>query len=434
MDDFLRKYEESERGGVLEAGLYLMEQFEAWRADGMPSDARGWMLFTKRRMLYAAALDWIARHDAEAAEYCLDGFDFLMERTAGGTIVHAAFTRGIVHYMKGDYAAAEKQLRLFIALYSANDKDELAWVWLGNALFRQNKWADTIDAYQKAIEIRPHFREAVINSAVVAMRLGDEAAAHAILRSIGADEEGEFTRDDIIDDVALSSYALPKSMDVYDVPIFINARDRVVCLERLVDWLVNAGYRRIYILDNDSTYEPLLQYYERLDKNDAVRVVRFDKNYGHTAIWDSGVLKALNVRTPYIYTDPDVLPVDDCPKDFVARLWRVLEKYPYLTKAGPGLLYSDITFDEAEQKKRWEAQWYECRPEDDVYFAAVDTTLALYRNIYHYHIDVAARTTGRIMMRHLPWYYRFDALPDDERYYIAHANGSSSIKKEHEKR
>ena len=36
---------------------------------------------------------------------------------------------------------------------------------------------------------------------------------------------------------------------------------------------------------------------------------------------NTGILHQLDIRTPYVYTDPDVLPVESCPKGLVARLY-----------------------------------------------------------------------------------------------------------------
>lgn len=51
-----------------------------------------------------------------------------------------------------------------------------------------------------------------------------------------------------------------------DVPIFINARDRLGVMKRLIDWLLDAGYRNLIILDNNSTYPPLLEYYNNIER------------------------------------------------------------------------------------------------------------------------------------------------------------------------
>lgn len=67
--------------------------------------------------------------------------------------------------------------------------------------------------------------------------------------------------------------------------------------------------------------------------------------------------------------------------------------------------------------------------EEELYFGAVDTTFALYRNYRHYNLYISARTTGCRMARHMPWYYDYDNLPEDERYYVEHANESASLVK-----
>ena len=88
--------------------------------------------------------------------------------------------------------------------------------------------------------------------------MGEKAAAHQLL---GNDQiyrcwlKGDITM------FPWNSWLNIKDEDYQQIPIFINSRDRLICLQRLIDWLQNAGYRNIYILDNDSTYPKLLNYY-----------------------------------------------------------------------------------------------------------------------------------------------------------------------------
>ncbi len=219
---------------------------------------------------------------------------------------------------------------------------------------------------------------------------------------------------------------LPRGDGWRDIPIFINSRDRVTCLKRLVDWLLRSGYRCIYILDNDSTYPPLLDYYDSLAQKPSLHVVRLP-NLGHRALWRSGILDKLQIKTVYAYTDSDVLPIDDCPADVLRRLFQILQRYPFLDKVGLGIEYQDITFWGREKEQALHSTFYKMPLEKDVYFAPVDTTLALYRPIRHYSLFYAARTTGRLWLRHLPWYLDRDHLPEEERYYMEHANGSSTL-------
>ena len=59
-----------------------------------------------------------------------------------------------------------------------------------------------------------------------------------------------------------------------DVPIFINARDRLGVMKKLIDWLLDAGYRKLILLDNNSTYPPLLRYYSELEKDSRMKIIR----------------------------------------------------------------------------------------------------------------------------------------------------------------
>ena len=46
-------------------------------------------------------------------------------------------------------------------------------------------------------------------------------------------------------------------------PIFITTRDRLSSLLQLIDWFQSVGQRDIYLIDNDSSYPPLLDFFER---------------------------------------------------------------------------------------------------------------------------------------------------------------------------
>ena len=225
---------------------------------------------------------------------------------------------------------------------------------------------------------------------------------------------------------------LPHGIGWRDIPIFINSRDRVTYLRRLVEWLLRAGYRCIYILDNASTYPPLLDYYASIANHPNIRVI-YLPNLGHIAIWLSGILDKLQIKTVYAYTDSDVVPVDDCPADVLLRLFRLLQRYPMVEKAGLGIEYSDITFWDKENVQAEHQNFYKVPLEKNVYFAPVDTTFALYRPIRHYSLFYAVRTTGRLWLRHLPWYLDRDNLPEEERYYMEHANKSSTQAKTFQK-
>ena len=49
---------------------------------------------------------------------------------------------------------------------------------------------------------------------------------------------------------------------VSSIPIIINNYNRYSAFIKLVDWLSSAGFVNIIVLDNQSTYPPLLEYYK----------------------------------------------------------------------------------------------------------------------------------------------------------------------------
>ncbi|MCI6099561.1 MAG: hypothetical protein MR698_02810 [Selenomonas sp.] len=67
--------------------------------------------------------------------------------------------------------------------------------------------------------------------------------------------------------------------------------------------------------------------------------------------------------------------------------------------------------------------------EEEVFFAPCDTTFALYAPLYYYTNFMSLRTRGRLLLRHLPWYLDRAHLPEDEQYYVDHADGSSTFAK-----
>lgn len=96
----------------------------------------------------------------------------------------------------------------------------------------------------------------------------------------------------------------------WKIPILTVNYNHRSFLQKQVSWLLRAGYKNIVVIDNCSTYAPLLDYYEVLEKThgDAVRVVRLDKNFGHYALWNAKVLERLGIDGPFVCTDSDIVP------------------------------------------------------------------------------------------------------------------------------
>ncbi|MBQ7630223.1 MAG: hypothetical protein IJS81_08445, partial [Selenomonadaceae bacterium] len=282
------------------------------------------------------------------------------------------------------------------------DFDELSFFYRANCFALLKRFDDAASFYTEALKIKSNFVEAKKNLKLVRQQTNEN-----LVREV----ESLWTLD-----------------DWRDVPIFINARDRVGVMKKLIDWLLDAGYRNVIILDNDSTYPELWKYYSELEKNSAVKIIPLKKNLGFKALWKSNILEKLNISTPYVYTDPDVVPHEKCPKDFVKTLYEILNSHREFRKVGSSLIWEDITFYD---KKFWQGEEKKFEQQAQITklfgYANVDTTFALYSNTRNYSLRFSLRTLGNMRVRHLPWYFDYDNLPDDEKYYIAHADKSSSI-------
>lgn len=324
-----------------------------------------------------------------------------------GGYFYLYYLLGRTLYATGDYPRALKIFNVYEQNRYAqwNDFDELSLFYRANCLALLEDFKAASELYEKILTIKADFPEVKKN-----LELARRGSNKIILE--------------------LSS--LWNFPHWRDVPIFINARDRLGVMKKLIGWLLNAGYRKLIILDNNSTYPPLLEYYSELEKDSRLKIIRLGKNLGYKALWLSGVLETLKIATPYVYTDPDILPIESCPKDFIKRLMKILDSNHEIRKVGLGLVYDDITFFDRERIQNFEANFYaNTRVGDNLYSAQVDTTFALYSNVRHYNLRFSLRTTGDLQAYHLSWYFDYDNLPADEKYYTEHAdkNSVTTIKK-----
>ena len=208
--------------------------------------------------------------------------------------------------------------------------------------------------------------------------------------------------------------------ELYRVPIIINNFNRLDCLKRVISRYESSGYTNIIIIDNASTYPPLLSYYETCPYT----LHRLEKNMEFPALWVSGLYAQLYQYNYYVYTDPDILPDSDCPDDFVHHFYRLLQKYPNLDKAGFSLRIDNLP-DHYHLKSavlKVESPYWEDKRGSDYYRAPIDTTFALYRPGVRGTVDITSgRSVAPYTALHLPW-YSDSAKPDLETiYYREHA-------------
>ena len=203
------------------------------------------------------------------------------------------------------------------------------------------------------------------------------------------------------------------------VPIVINSRDRRSHLEALLTWLRSAGYLNVAILDNCSTYPPLLELLRRVESE--VLVYRLPNNLGSRSLWLSGLISLVE-DVPFVYTDPDVLPVGACPGDAVRVLYDLLDEHAFATKAGLGIRIDDLpdTYEHKAAVQAWEGQFWRYPLHGNCYCAPVDTTFALYRPGAWHNLR-AVRSSFPYLVRHLPWYMDSAHRSAEDQYYAENA-------------
>lgn len=217
-------------------------------------------------------------------------------------------------------------------------------------------------------------------------------------------------------------------MENKNVDVFIISFNRLKHLKKVVEWLEKYGFEKIHIVDNSSTYPPLLEY---LEKSKHI-VHRLEKNFGHLAVWECGKFKDIIDDEFYIVTDSDILPIAECPQDIADHFKGILDKYTNFTKVGFSLKIDDIPDHYAykENVLEWEGQFWEKKIGDGIFDASIDTVFAMYRpGIYPSQKKWwrSIRTDFPYMARHLPWYEKSGEVDEEDLYYQKNINNKSSF-------
>lgn len=205
------------------------------------------------------------------------------------------------------------------------------------------------------------------------------------------------------------------------IPVIINNRDLLTWPKEMVEKIKtydNVG--DIIVLDNGSTYEPLLEWY-----NTKPCEIIYGENRGHTAPWLSGLVEKLNTKY-YVVSDPD-LGINDTLTYLVEKM-----ETNSLPKLGLGLNY-DLCPSESpyyQHLMNYEKPRYiNSRLVDNVYLdVETDTTFALYKN-QHYFIG-GGIIGNEYIAKHFPWYLTDEDRKNNEEfmYYLKNASTSSSYK------
>ena len=196
--------------------------------------------------------------------------------------------------------------------------------------------------------------------------------------------------------------------------------NQLVYLKNLINqWQSYHPDYDIYVIDNGSTYEPLLDYY-----NSGIKayIVRYKQNdfVGNLRSW-------IDTNKPewYVISDPDISIHPATPPNFLDYFKQAIEQGYH--RAGFDLIYDDIP--DWNPKKQWiqgdqkELHGDKVLVGDYVgYRAPIDTTFALYTSHNSgWQAPMSGKDWGNCVRLfnayHLPFYEHKDYLNEERKYY-----------------
>jgi hypothetical protein len=225
-------------------------------------------------------------------------------------------------------------------------------------------------------------------------------------------------------------HVIMQNLNYKSIPIIIISFNQLFYLKQLVSFLQKNKYQNIVIIDNNSNYKPLLDYFEIIEST--VTLHRLKENFGHLVFWKNKALFNKYSKGYYIVTDADIVPVAECPEDFVLHFKKILNRNEEKNKVGFSLKIDDIPDSNPNKQKviDWEHQFWKNETREGNYNACIDTTFALYRPKSDYKNSLfflrAIRTNPPYIAIHGGWYFDINNLTEEQNNYLKVANKSSS--------
>jgi len=219
------------------------------------------------------------------------------------------------------------------------------------------------------------------------------------------------------------------------VPIFIIVKDRLEVLKKTIQSFESSIKTpfEIVIHDNNSTYEPTIDYLKELEKQ-GKKVYRNKKISKNNVEELHSVRESINKHKSnskyYVVTDPDI-ELDNVRGDILVFYAFILNNFKKFQVVGPQLRIDDIPDYYLLKKEviaRHSKLWNKKSLKVNFIYRgenfravkyAIDTTFGMYRNGYVFkRLSKGVRTFSPYSARHLDWYIDPNKLTDDALYYI----------------
>jgi glycosyltransferase involved in cell wall biosynthesis len=215
-------------------------------------------------------------------------------------------------------------------------------------------------------------------------------------------------------------------------PIIINNRNLLTWPSKMVeDCQKFDDVGDIIIVDNGSTYEPLLEWY----KTNPCEII-YTENYGQSCPWIIGLPQKIGSEF-YVVTDPD-LDLSQTPKDCLNFIKEKLLKYDDYSKIGLSLYNWEVPENSPYHHflKTWSIVNWDSNSVVDGLLTSqpIDTTFGMYNINKGPNSGKNCTTYLPYSARHIPWELTNDVIRDMKNknyeyyYYLSHATSASSIK------
>jgi hypothetical protein len=226
-----------------------------------------------------------------------------------------------------------------------------------------------------------------------------------------------------------NSAVINQNKNYKSIPVIIISFNQLFYLKQLIDFLKKCRYSNIVIIDNNSTYEPLLDYFQTIESS--VTLHRLNENLGHLVFWKNKELFKKYSKGYYVVTDADIVPLKECSEDFVLHFKKILDRNLGITKVGFSLKINDIPDANLNKQKviDWESQFWKKQNKDSNFISKIDTTFALYRPNYkcdNNDFYNAIRTKIPYQAKHGGWYIDNNNLTNEQKFFFANCKESSS--------
>lgn len=233
-------------------------------------------------------------------------------------------------------------------------------------------------------------------------------------------------------DLYLNRHVQKQIKNFCEIPVIIINYNQLFYLRKLIVFLEERNFKNIIIVDNNSSYQPLLDYYEEIKTRITIEVM--SENFGHLVYFENSELQRKYGKGFYIVTDADIVPNPSLPADFLECLFSHLkENWKNITKTGFALKIDDIPDQNVYKNKvlNWEAKFWQDKVAENIYSAPIDTTFALYKPSYprrynNIHFFLGHRFGGAFTAKHGGWYINQSKLTDEQDYYAKTASSASS--------